>query len=294
MVKQGNIKRSTEISELVTRFLGGKTHWSRMIRRALDIIRNPIRSNNWEAFLFGGVPRRLWLEGTSPRLRDIDVVVEDAAFPHLEQYISDNARRNRFGGFKCVIEGVTIDLWPLSTTWAFRESLVRDISFKALPTTTFLNVDSIVVELAPRPGQKRRYFESGFFKALRTRELDICLEPNPYPLLSAVRALRLAEVMGFTLSQRLSEYTLRVILGSSFKDLEAIQKHHYSQVLYSAARLIQIAEALQLKLQSGKADTISLFSIAHQPELWPEHLLPMEIFEFYQRANYTFAGSKNT
>jgi hypothetical protein len=294
MAKHGNIRRSTQISELVTRFLAGKTHWSRAIRRALDVIRDPIRSNDWEAFLFGGVPRGLWLEGASPRLRDIDIVVEDAAFPNLEEHIKSKASRNRFGGLKCMIQGVTIDLWPLSATWAFREGLVCDISFKTLPITAFLNVDSIVVEFAPRPGRKRRYFESGFFKALRTRELDICFEPNPYPLLSAVRAIRLSEVMGFTLSQRLSEYTLHVILSSSFGDLEAIQKHHYSQVLYSTARLMQIAEALQLKLQSKKSDKINLFSFTHQPELWPEDLFPMEIFGFYQRANYPFAGSRKT
>jgi hypothetical protein len=79
-----------------------------------------------------------------------------------------------------------IDVWPLGDTWALRQFRIGSGDFESLTRTTFLNVEGVIVDLSAPQRGRRRVYASGFFEALQTRVLDINLEENPYPELSAI------------------------------------------------------------------------------------------------------------
>lgn len=45
-------------------------------------------------------------------VRDFDVLVPFSAWPAVAAMLPDNARRNTFGGWKCVSDGKDVDVWP--------------------------------------------------------------------------------------------------------------------------------------------------------------------------------------
>jgi len=229
-------------------------------------MRDDARTNGWEAFLFGGVPRTFWISGPSAWVRDFDLVFEDGAFVEMAKFYSSSiVRRNRFGGIKLNINKIEIDAWPLGKTWAFREGLVDEPSFVNLPKTTFLNIDSIVVEFAPPPGKSRRLFESGFFRCLRNETLDICLKSNPYPELCAVRSIRLARALGFDFSPQLGQYVLAAIESVSSSAFSRIQQSHYGRIVLDEQDLSGVADRLRENSVVGSR----LFpKVGRQAELW--------------------------
>jgi hypothetical protein len=150
------------------------------------------------AFFFGGFMRELLLHGGVVQPRDIDIVVSGAASEILYSQFKDYVeRRTRFGGLSLRVDGWRIDLWPLEETWAFRSGLCGTPAFSRLPSTTFLNLEAIVVEVATRPGRERNLYSRGFFEALASKVLEVNLEPNPYPELAIVRSLVTAANLRF-------------------------------------------------------------------------------------------------
>jgi hypothetical protein len=82
-----------------------------------------------DVILLGGFARDVALEIAygRPRTpsRDIDVIVASAntTMPHaLERWL---VRENRFGGLKLRVSGVSLDVWRLEDTWAFRSGAFR-------------------------------------------------------------------------------------------------------------------------------------------------------------------------
>ncbi len=160
------------------------------------------------AFLFGGTLRDLMLFGLRTDPRDVDVVVLKLS-SDLRSFLEPHVRRNtRFGGVEVSLGHWDVDLWELSSTWAFRAGLVKAEGYGDLPKTTFLDVQAIAVEVTSRPGHARRIFEHGFFKAVRQRTADINLEENPYPARCVLSALATAHKLGFSMAPKLVRYVL--------------------------------------------------------------------------------------
>lgn len=265
-----NRQRSKLLSEKVTGFFALRSRWAEPSVQALRLFREQARKHRWPAFLFGGVPRTFWLYGPATRVRDFDVVVDDAAFREMHTILGENiVKLNRFGGAKLLINGIDFDVWPLSSTWAYQKGLVSRISFESLPLTTFLNIDSIAVELAPQRGKPRRVFDAGFFHALNSRRLDIQLRENPFPDLATVRALRMAQSLGFKLSRVLAEYISEVLRHVPARQLEITQKNHFGSIFFSSSDLIHIQELLFTQLASVENKDVILFkSMDLQTEFW--------------------------
>ncbi|MCU1254023.1 MAG: hypothetical protein JWM83_322 [Candidatus Angelobacter sp.] len=187
-----------------------------------------IREHNMSAFVFGGALRDLMVNGPSAEPRDVDVVVDCSSIDDLVGLFSDYVvRKTRFGGLHLNVRGWAVDIWPLSQTWALRESLVDARDFHALPKTTFLNVEAVTAEISPSHGGKRQLYEHGFFEAVQSRTLDINLEENPFPELCTVRSLITASSLRFNLSKRLARYILHYLHRTPFEELIAVQLNHY-------------------------------------------------------------------
>lgn len=212
-------------------------------REAAGALRDVVREHKWKAFVFGGTPRGILEDGPSYRPRDLDLVFDDAHFEEFVSMFSRNVtRRTRFGGVHLRMMNLEVDAWPLSSTWAFREGLIRDVSFEALPRTTFFNADAIVISLTPQP-RAREFYEAGFQRAWEEGLLDINLEQNPFPALCVVRAFRLASSFRFYFSPRLVEYLAKNFQTLSNEELTNVQESHYGTVHFSPPRLMQLRQS---------------------------------------------------
>lgn len=226
------------------------------------------REHDWSVFVFGGVPRGLVESGGRYIPRDLDLVFNDADFDAFaSEFAASVVRKTRFGGLHLFLNGLQVDAWPLSATWAFREKLVEQVSFSNLPQTTFLNCDGIVLQFATRRGQARAVYAAGLEKAEMRGALDIELRPNPYPTLCVVRALRMAGKRLLPLAPRLAEYCWQELAVRDPADFVNIQISHYGSVSFNEQSLCQIRARLEKHL-----DQMPLFDfhVSRQQKFWED------------------------
>ena len=276
MAREGNIKRSVALSrKFGANFLKKGTLTSASAGSGITKIHSLAKEYNWRIFLFGGVPRSVKLEKNHIYVRDFDMVVADENFLEFKKLLNGYiVSRNRFGGLKLKIDGKSYDVWPLSSTWAFRENLIKMLGFSSLTETVFLNIDSIIFELVSKEGNPRKIYESGFFRCLRNRQLDICLESNPFPELCAIRTLKLANETGYSLSKRLAEYVFEVVSAHSCEKIKKIQSNHYHRVYFDEVQLDQVTNKIGVYLESAAEGGINLF--------W-QHRYQTEFDFFYEK-----------
>lgn len=226
------------------------------------------RERDWSVFVFGGVPRGLAESGGRYIPRDLDLVFDDAAFEcFASEFASSITRRTRFGGLHLCLNGLQVDAWPLSATWAFREKLVAQASFSNLPKTTFLNCDGIVLQFATRRGQARAVYAQGLEKAEKRGALDIELRANPFPALCVVRSLRMASNRLLPLAPQLAEYCWRELAAHDLADFVDVQSSHYGSVSFTESSLRRIRARLERHL-----DRMPLFDfhVTRQQQLWED------------------------
>jgi hypothetical protein len=251
----------TPIQELRKRF-------SDFIRRqgcfdhAWDKIADEFRSRGWTAYAFGGTPRGIYDSGNKYRPRDLDLVFDDEHFKSFKSaHNRDILHRNSFGGLKLTIDHLTIDAWPLSSTWAFRNGYVKNPSFDNLPSTTFLNVDGIVVEFAPCHTNERRIFEHGFFEGWESKILDINLKKNPFPSVCVARTLSISQQFGFYISKNLAVYLSEMLDSIALASIERSQVKHYGRIKYGVCELRKIRQKVEEYLSVDSSAPLPLFEI---------------------------------
>lgn len=139
-----------------------------------------------ELYLFGGVLRDLALLGRKGFNSDIDLVVE-GDWSNLTTYLEFlNADKNKFGGYRLVVDGWPIDIWKATETWAIKKGYVQYQDITSLTKTTVLNWDAILMNWRTR----NFIYRKNYFEELSLRTLNIVLEENPNPIGMAVRVFR--------------------------------------------------------------------------------------------------------
>jgi hypothetical protein len=238
---------------------------------------------HWQTYLVGGTLRDLMLE--SPRMarqfifpRDIDLIVCAPSIDELERAVPKELvqRRTSFGGLHLVKHlqsrcELHFDVWPLSETWAFKQFGI-EASIARFPSTPFLNLDSVAIELFHEQGATRRIYEQGFFTGLDARLVDINFEPNPFPDVCAIRSLVIAAKSGFHLSRRLAEFIIsRREEPALLRRWRQAQLAHYGQIRCREDELTKWLDAIEHQLSAG-AERINLpVSNARQLKLWIDH-----------------------
>ncbi len=237
---------------------------SRRSRGLDDLIKTTeiFRSRGWTAFAFGGTPRGVYDNGMRYKPRDLDLVFDDNDFNFFQSAFSKYIlRRNSFGGLKVQINDLIIDAWPLSATWAFRHGYIANPSFENLPSTTFLNVDGIIIELIPKKSKKRRCFENGFFSGWKEKTLDINLTENPYPSICVIRTLHIARNFGFRISRTLAIYLYDMMSRIASSILIKAQLKHYGKIEFEIKDLHGFQWILENFLANDTAPSIALFPL---------------------------------
>jgi hypothetical protein len=256
------------LQDHVSQFLSSK---ARLKAPLISFLRR-FKERRLPAVIFGGTLRDLMVHGPRTEPRDVDIVVDGASIQDLAKLFEDVVvRRTRFGGLHLNVKGWMVDVWPLSDTWALRELRIGSRDFQALTRTTFLNVEAVVIDLTNRRRNGRQIYSSGFFEAIRTRILDINLEENPFPDLSAIRTLVTASTLRYGISKRLARYVVRRLSSTPLEYLVEVQLNHYGR-----ARLDTDTIHAWLRVIRGQVNTQSVIRLPLEPEptqlpLWKDY-----------------------
>ncbi len=212
-------------------------------RRLLVEALRPLDRPSWRTYVFGGCLRDLALAGPQALPRDLDLVVENASNEELATLLAPSmVRRTRFGGLHLDCAGWTVDVWALSSTWAFAHGVIAPAVIQKLPLTTFLDVEAAALEMRFAEAAPGALFESGFFAALKLRQAEINLIYNPYPQLCVVRSLVLLNQLAFTAGPKLRAYLVEHGAALSDHDWLSTQTAHYGRTLYSPSQLRTLLE----------------------------------------------------
>ena len=139
-----------------------------------------------DLFLFGGILREVAMYGRRGFDSDIDIVVDGEWEAVVKYLIRRGAKRNRFGGLRCIVDGWPVDIWRARDTWAIREGHVEFRGIESLLKTTILNWDAILLNWRAKEIICDRFYLRDIHEGI----MKIVLERNPDPLGASVRAFR--------------------------------------------------------------------------------------------------------
>jgi len=193
--------------------------------------------NAWPAVFFGGTLRSLLISRITKdvpgRPRDIDIVLSVNSVNDVERQFQEwVSRKTRYGGIGLWRRGWQFDLWPVTETFAFKQTRCLEPGFEELPKTTFLNAEAIAIDVWTQPGKPRKIYsgDDQFFHGVLTATLDVNQIDNPFPELSVLRALVMANHLRWKIAPRLAAFITTHGTRISPVDLIEIQKHHYNVV----------------------------------------------------------------
>ena len=187
------------------RFLGNS---SPLCRHPVYEMIQRIKKLDRPAYLCGGALRDVLMSEGRIVPRDFDIIVAYASQDDIYSLFSDhtNLRKTRLGGW-CVQAGdYSIDIWPLSETWAFKTNGIQGKGFSDFTRSTFLDIDAVAADLSCKQGRPRTLYSHGFFRAILSRTIEINFKENPYPAGCIVKALRIAIRYDMALGPKLVQY----------------------------------------------------------------------------------------
>ncbi len=171
-----------------------------------------------ETVIFGGMIREFALGNARRFVSDIDLVStapQVDIFMAVEKY---QAVRNKFGGFRFIVEKQRFDIWSLSDTWAFKNGFAAGENFTDLLTTSFFNIDAACYHIK----RKQLFCLPEYSQWLQKKILDINLLQNPHPAAMAHRALLLMHTRQLGITRRLAEYIIDQIGSEPLSWIEKI------------------------------------------------------------------------
>lgn len=155
-----------------------------------------------DTVIFGGMIREFALGNARGFFSDIDLVSTASQTEISLTVAKYHAVRNKFGGFRFVIEKQRFDVWSLPDTWAFKSGFVFGGTFADLLTTSFFNIDAACYHV----DRKELLCLPRYDGWIQGRILDINLLQNPHPPSMVRRALVLMQTRQLGVTRRLAEY----------------------------------------------------------------------------------------
>ena len=181
-----------------------------------------------DVYLFSGVIRDYFLfKSDKLFIRDIDLVVRNNVV--LDKLLCNtDTKKNSFGGYKFIIDDISIDMWTVEKTWGLKyyPSLFPADLYIHLLKTTFFNFSSILYHF----NENKFIYDINFKRFLRDKELRLILPNNPYPELCIVNTRYYSETRKLKLNKELISYIRKYKHISSF---EYVQKKHFGKIIYT-------------------------------------------------------------
>ena len=218
-----------------------------------------------EVAIFGGMLRDLSILGNEGFNSDVDLVIDTEDVNELENILlTYRCYKNKYGGYRVILGKWKVDIWTLTSTWAFRTGLVEGRTLEDLCGTTFFNWDAIIFKI----GSGEFYSIEGYIDHINERFLDINLMENFNELGNVIKSLRYYEKYDAKLSSRLASYVYKILSSNSYEDLYLAEKSSHDWPLLEKERIRKIYSLLK-----EHQDNFPLLPFEYetkQPQLWSE------------------------
>lgn len=206
-----------------------------------------------DVYFFSGVIRDFFLNKN--KIRDIDIVLSRKC--PIEEIFADSViSKNSFGGYKIITTSITIDIWYLNESWAFKHQRTLDFELeKQIASTAFFNFSAVIFDL------KNKNFNHTihFLRFLRDKEIDIVFQPNQNTKLCVVNTLYYADKFNLKISSKLKKYLTQIYRGD-LSEFSNVQIKHFGKVLYSDATIKnRICEFEEKRPLEEKFDLINYY-----------------------------------
>jgi hypothetical protein len=216
----------------------------------------------------GGALRNLLLDRPNSEPRDLDIIVENCSAKSFKSLFCDLAiSTTSFGGLRLQYpRGLArrmIDIWRIEETWAIKR-FHKEPTIDSFLGTPFLNIDAVTAEASHESPNRWHVRGAEFFRAIIEKTLRINFEPNPYPLVCALRTVSLAMKYQFRLETELARFTLTQLKRSTAQERKMAQFLHYGKVLLSPAIIAETTLLLQAHLaQEDSKNQLFSLNIRH-------------------------------
>jgi hypothetical protein len=174
--------------------------------------------------VFGGFVRDCihnCVHGREQDYRDLDLVI-NGTFASNKQ-----ASKNHFGGYRRFFsDGLKVDFWELSQTYAFRVSLFAP-SLSNLPLTTVYSINACAFEL-----QTKRLYEHTAVESIQQRTIRFNCKKylNLFPLYQAFRGIDFANRLGYSLDPDVEGFIRSTLSTASCSEfVDAVKQHRNDQ-----------------------------------------------------------------
>ena len=201
--------------------------------------------NIGDLYLIGGVLREFLKTGDFRNVRDIDIVISTKLIDDFHKICTKyHTKQNSFGGYKINCNDISIDVWRIETTWAYRENIIKcseEDYLKKLPYTVFYNLDSLIYNV-----KNDIWYDDLYKEAKESNVLDIVLEENPHIDLNILRGMFFQNRYHMEYSERLKK-----LIRERFRN-----EKEYAKILYSIELKRYEKEILSLKDIEEQLDQI--------------------------------------
>lgn len=201
--------------------------------------------NIGELYLIGGVLREFLETGDIKIVRDIDLVISTKEVDQFHKIcMKYHTKKNSFGGYKINCDGITIDVWNIENTWAYKKNIIKcseEDYLKKLPYTVFYNLDSLIYNV-----KNDIWYDDLYKEAKESNVLDIVLEENSQIDLNILRGMIFQNRYHMKYSERLKK-----LIRERFRN-----EKEYVKILYSIELKRYEKEILSLKDIEEQLDQI--------------------------------------
>lgn len=191
-----------------------------------------------EIIFFGGALRD-FVSDNNQTPRDLDIVFDATSNRSLEQIVRKHElpiKKNKYDGFKIEFETISMDIWDINTTWAFKNK-IKTSSQKSLIDTVYLNIDGIAYNYS-----KETLYSAHFDDAIEKKEIDIVLEENPNVELNLLRAMVINREYQFKFSTNIKNALNASYLEKGYefiKELTDLQYARYGEIIIQEADVLE-------------------------------------------------------
>ena len=247
-------------------------HREVLTEKAIQLLKVVARQT--DVYIFSGIIRNFLLGFTENR--DVDVVVaevDNLSLPH-SLLRGCKIEENSFGGYKLLIDNISIDAWPIASTWGLLHEGLKPKPY-SLIRTAFFNFSSIAFSY----NDKRFIFDGNLCSFLRSNIMDVVYPFNPNPALCILNTAYYARKYKFPISFKLSKWLIRYY-NEKLPFVETQERHFHKQIVSNEtlAWMMKIVEDALNVYKMKKGQGLSLDFVQRQYDIIDESSATEEEF----------------
>lgn len=228
------IKKIHSSAKLKDRFFSEIEILSKSERSLYHLLYHAIQFTN--VYVVGGFLRSI-ANNFPPRDLDIIINGDNEYIESLFAQFNLHFTKNKFGGYKVMLDKFSVDIWSVETNWAFKENLIKNYQndiINKIAEGTFLNYDSLVFDLRSLHSNFKNYN-----KCVSENNLDILRKgasyrlKNPGRIGNIIRLFYIRQQTNLNFSLQLCNYILDQLKHLGYVKEEDMANYLYSECIKS-------------------------------------------------------------